>query len=109
MHYIFYRNDPRYVNAWLHLAETDGDDATFKYMENNGIGNKCASFYSAWANLYEKSGKMQIPIQIYNQGEECMAEPKELFSKLKRYFSFFRWCKIVHAISSIYKSSEQCA
>lgn len=74
-----YRNDLRYVNAWLKIAEIMKDPVeTYSYMNTEGIGTKCAEFYIAWADEYEKYGDMKRADRIYNDGDEKCAQPREL-------------------------------
>ena len=81
---IYYRNDPRYVNAWLDTAQaSEKSDAIFAYMRSNDIGTKCASFYVAWADKYEKDGEYNSARALYDLGIKHHAEPYETISIIK--------------------------
>nr|XP_026692557.1 mitotic checkpoint serine/threonine-protein kinase BUB1 [Ciona intestinalis] len=82
-----YRNDPRYVNAWLTMSQIHDDaPTTFAYMKSKSIGINCASFYIMWAEELEKSGNIKKAHSIYELGEENDAEPTELLSKMRNAF-----------------------
>ncbi|XP_039253651.2 uncharacterized protein LOC120330794 isoform X1 [Styela clava] len=77
-----YKNDIRYVNAWIKIAEIMKDPIeTYSYMNTEGIGSECADFYIAWAEEYEKHGDIRRADRIYNDGDEKCAQPRDLMQR----------------------------
>ena len=93
--YVF-RNDPRYVNAWLDKAQNSNlAEENFAYMRKHGIGVSCASFYIAWAEEYEKNGDFENAKTLYDLGIQLCAQPYETIHQMKMYLIFviFRFVK----------------
>ncbi|CAK8680527.1 unnamed protein product [Clavelina lepadiformis] len=87
LQYTQYKNDPRYVNAWLTMSQLkDNADDTYAYMRSEGIGTKCASFYVMWAEEHEKYDKYKKAQAIYELGENNEAQPAEILIKMKNAF-----------------------
>ncbi|XP_064623376.1 uncharacterized protein LOC135485367 [Lineus longissimus] len=73
-----YKNDFRYVNAWLKLANHQSEPLEiFSFMFNHGIGCMVSSFYSAWAWQYEESGNYKKADAIFQQGVRAGAQPMD--------------------------------
>jgi len=56
---------------------SDKSDSIFAYMKSNGIGTKCASFYVAWADKFEKEEDYDSARVLYHLGIKRHAEPYE--------------------------------
>jgi len=50
-------------------------------MQSNGIGEKAALFWIAWAFVAEKAGNMKMADQIFQKGTRRLAEPKDMLAK----------------------------
>lgn len=82
-----YNDDPRYVNAWLKLAEIMNDPLEiYSFMNTDGIGQYQAEYYIAWADEYEKYGDEKKANRIYSDGLTKCAVPVDLLEK--RYVEF---------------------
>lgn len=82
-----YKNDPRYIKAWIMLAELSTDpENIFSYMKSEGFGVQCSLFYIAWADELEKYGNIKKASLIYQLGEDNNAEPLSLLLKMKHAF-----------------------
>jgi len=78
---VFCRNDPRYVNAWIDMLliyHNDSAHASFRYMQSEGIGTKCAVLYIAWAENFEKYANFSKADQVFQLGFKNNAEPTEV-------------------------------
>ena len=82
-----YRNDPRYINAWITLARiSDNPQNIYSYMKTEGLGTKCAAFYIAWAEELETYDMFTKAAAIYQLGHENNAEPFSLLQKMRNAF-----------------------
>ena len=82
-----YKNDPRYINAWITMTRlTANPENIFSYMHSEGIGNRCSSFYVAWAEEWEKYNMLKKAAEIYQMGQDQNAEPMTLLIKMKNAF-----------------------
>jgi len=82
-----YKNDHRYINAWITLARISENPADiFSYMKTESLGLKCASYYIAWAEELENYGMYSKAASIYQIGQENKAEPIALLSKMQNAF-----------------------
>ena len=102
-----YKNDPRYVNAWIMLAELSSDpENIFSYMKSEGFGTSCAAFYIAWADEYEKYGNVKKASLVYELGEENSAEPLHLLLKMKHAFEMRSAREIFKTVDKEQKSPD---
>ncbi|KAM8833533.1 mitotic checkpoint serine/threonine-protein kinase BUB1 beta [Synchiropus picturatus] len=73
-----YYNDPRYVDLWIKFANISTDQLSmFRYMQAQGIGVLCSSFYIAWSEIYEIQGMRREADQIYQEGIKNFAQPRD--------------------------------
>ncbi|KAM9777577.1 mitotic checkpoint serine/threonine-protein kinase BUB1 beta [Neosynchiropus ocellatus] len=73
-----YYNDTRYVDLWIKFANISSDQLSmFRYMQAQGIGVLCSSFYIAWSEIYEIQGMRREADQIYQEGIKNFAQPRD--------------------------------
>lgn len=87
-----YKNDPRYLRAWIKYIDTVHDPADiFAFLEANGIGQRLALFYSSWALVLElKRSQYAEAYAKIEEGINKQAEPVEqLQFALKQVFILF--------------------
>ncbi|XP_070532403.1 mitotic checkpoint serine/threonine-protein kinase BUB1-like isoform X2 [Ptychodera flava] len=85
--YQQYQNDPRYVDTWLKFINYCTDPLEiFQFLNNRGIGWKCAALYEAWATELENLGNAKKADAVYLDGIAKNAEPKEKLQRLHREF-----------------------
>ncbi|KAJ8318001.1 hypothetical protein KUTeg_003092, partial [Tegillarca granosa] len=77
-----YKNDPRYVEAWILYANlcTEPQDI-FSFMYDQNVGHKNAYFYEAWAWSFEQLGNTKKANSIYQEGIKNSAEPYHVLER----------------------------
>ncbi|CAL8272217.1 unnamed protein product [Merluccius merluccius] len=73
-----YHNDARYVDLWIKFAEICPEPLEiYRYMQAQRIGGSQASFYIAWSAEYERQGNSRKADNIYQEGFNNFAEPRD--------------------------------
>ncbi|XP_072030950.1 uncharacterized protein [Amphiura filiformis] len=85
-----YKNDPRYVGAWLKLATSFSSDPLemYQFMRDQGIGFQAADFYEAYAWQLEQVGNTKKADSVYQEGINCKALPLGRLEGLHREFQY---------------------
>ncbi|KAK2155419.1 hypothetical protein LSH36_241g07000 [Paralvinella palmiformis] len=77
-----YNSDTRFLDIWIKFASICTEPLEiYKYMFDNKIGHKLASFYEAWASELESLGNTKKADTVYIQGLENGAEPQDLLRR----------------------------
>jgi checkpoint serine/threonine-protein kinase len=84
-----YKNDPRYLNLWLHYIRffSDAPRETFAYLARHNIGEKLALYYEEFAQWLELNGRWAQAEEIYEMGAQKEARPA---ARLRRKFGEFQ-------------------
>jgi checkpoint serine/threonine-protein kinase len=84
-----YKNDPRYLNLWLHYIRffSDAPRETFAYLARHDIGEKLALYYEEFAQWLELNGRWAQAQEIYEMGAQKEARPAP---RLRRKFGEFQ-------------------
>ena len=73
------------MNFWLDKAQSsESPDEIYAFMRSNNIGIKCASFYVAWADKFEKEKNFSTARSLYDLAIRQHAEPRGTIAILKR-------------------------
>ncbi|XP_071962226.1 uncharacterized protein [Antedon mediterranea] len=83
-----YHNDPRYVHAWIKMANNylDEPSTAFQFMHDKGIGTNLTIFYEAWSWNLEQAGNTKKADAVLSRGLECFAAPIEQLVKYHKDF-----------------------
>ncbi|XP_074641386.1 uncharacterized protein LOC141899120 isoform X2 [Tubulanus polymorphus] len=77
-----YKNDKRYVDAWLKLSSMHNDPlAMYEVMWDLGYGTTIAAFYQTWSWTVEQLGNFKKADTIYQYGIERRAEPLDWLTR----------------------------
>lgn len=73
-----YHNDTRYIDLWIKLADISPEPLDiYRYMQAQRIGGSQTSFYIAWSAEYERQGNSRKADNIYQEGFDNFAEPRD--------------------------------
>ncbi|XP_046585022.1 mitotic checkpoint serine/threonine-protein kinase BUB1 beta-like [Haliotis rubra] len=82
-----YKNDHRYVDAWIKFANFCMDPAEmFAFMFDQKIGCEVSFLYDAWATVLEDAGNTKKADAIYQEGLRRNAQPAEFLLRKHQEF-----------------------
>ncbi|XP_048258908.1 mitotic checkpoint serine/threonine-protein kinase BUB1-like [Haliotis rufescens] len=82
-----YKNDHRYVDAWIKFANFCNDPAEmFAFMFDQSIGCEVSFLYDAWATVLEDTGNTKKADAIYQEGLRRNAQPAEFLIRKHQEF-----------------------
>ncbi|XP_014666750.1 PREDICTED: uncharacterized protein LOC106808510 [Priapulus caudatus] len=84
-----YRNDRRYIEAWIKFADLSPDPLeVYGYLNDQNIGCQVAELYTSWAYVLEQLDDFPKASRIIEEGLVRGAQPTDHLLQFQRNFEF---------------------